>query len=223
MFTSCKKLLYPCAGFLSPTAYVSWGPLCTCFGYRFVTCRVSMALWHYLSLTAAKEEDDWHLVKFTAKTEKWRNREQNYVYSITQRVHDQAERMLPTSCPIPCPPEGTTLLWLLGMPSYLPSFATSQVYFPHHSCGGLHPLPHNLYLALKTRVRLTSTEIKGEARLPGPGKKEEETKRSFSVETAGKSLTLRSSERRRSSPDDDRVELKYKCFQISVARKQMTC
>lgn len=48
-------------------------------------------------------------------------------------------------------------------------------------------------------------------------------KRSGSVETTGRSLTLRSSERRRSNPDDDRVEIKYKCFQISVARKQLTC
>lgn len=57
----------------------------------------------------------------------------------------------------------------------------------------------------------------------GAWRKGRGTKRSFSVETAGKSLTLRSSERRRASSDDDRVELKYKCFQISVARKQMTC
>ena len=57
----------------------------------------------------------------------------------------------------------------------------------------------------------------------GAWRKGRGTKRSFSVDTAGKSLTLRSSERRRASSDDDRVELKYKCFQISVARKQMTC
>lgn len=48
-------------------------------------------------------------------------------------------------------------------------------------------------------------------------------KSSGSVETAGKSLTLRSPERRSSNPNDDRVELKYECFQITVARKRMTC
>lgn len=48
-------------------------------------------------------------------------------------------------------------------------------------------------------------------------------KSSGSVETAGKSLILRSPERRSSNPNDDRVELKYKCFQITVARKRMTC
>lgn len=51
------------------------------------------------------------------------------------------------------------------------------IFQENHGCGGLHPPPHNLYLALKTSVLLTLTEIKGEARLLGPGERKEELKK----------------------------------------------
>lgn len=145
-------------------------------GYWFVTCRVTMALWCYLPLTTAKAEDEQCLVKFTDRMEKWRSREGTCGQDPPQSPWPSGMTW-PSSCSVPCPPEGTMLLLLLGLSSPPPSLSPSQVYFPGEPrLWGLQPPPRNLYLALKTSVLLTLTAIKGEARLLGPGEREEELK-----------------------------------------------
>ena len=98
-------------------------------GYCFVTRRVTLALWCYLSLTAAKAEDEQCLVKFTVKMEKWRSREGKCVGRITHRAHDQVEwRHCPlVQFPVPQKEQCSFCFWACHHPL---SFLPSQVYFP---------------------------------------------------------------------------------------------
>lgn len=162
------------------------------------------------------------LVKFFPKMETWRSREGNYLSNITQKVHDEAGMgsyityLLSNSLSL----RENNATATLGRAVTSPCFCTLTS--GRHHCMGLSPPPYYLYLALKTRFAWPRQKSKGRPDCRGL-ERGGRTKRSGSVGTAGKSLTLRSLERRSSNPHDDRVELQYKCFHISVARKQMTC
>lgn len=156
--------------------------------------------------------------------EKWSGREGHYLYSVTQKVHDEAGR-------------GTHIPDLLssslspGDQRRRSSGACGHIFGLSHAhkcvsrgdhCTGLSPSCTLIFSSGDKGVLDLDRNQKGRPDCWGP-ERGERTPKSGSVETAGKSLTLRSLERRSSNPHDDRVELQYKCFQISVARKQMTC
>lgn len=144
------------------------------------------------------------------------------VQRYTESPHEAGrEPTLPTSCPVPCP--GTAAPQLRGARSHLPTFARSLLrVLPGEPTAG--PLPPQTLIFSSEDQGLLDLDRNQKGRPDGWGpERGEETPKSGSVETAGKSLTLRSLERRSSNPHDDRVELQSKYFQISVARKQMTC
>lgn len=107
--------------------------------------------------------------------EKWRSRKGNYLYNITQKVHDEAGTrthvtdLLSNSLS----PKENNAAVTLGR-----AVTSCKCIFWGHHFTGLSPPPYNLYLVLKTKVCLTQIEIKrGEARQWGPGKGRESLKK----------------------------------------------
>lgn len=85
------------------------------------------------------------------------------------------------------------------------------------------PPTHNFYLVLKTSICLAETKLKvgwvGCETLVEPGKGRQQ----LVLEKRQKNSDLGVLAGQQGQPPADSVELEHKCFQISVARKQMTC
>ena len=182
-----------------------------------------MALWCYLPLTTAKAEDEQCLVKFTDRMEKWRSRGGTCGQDPPQSPWPSG-MTLPVLLFCSLSPRRNNAPPALG-PVVSPSlfFSLTSVLSRRTTAVGPPATSSQLIFSSEDKRSLDLDRNQRGGQTAGAWRKGRGTKRSFSVETAGKSLTLRSSERRRASSDGDRVELKYKCLQISVARKQMTC
>lgn len=179
MFTSCKKLLYPCTEFLSPTTCVCWSPCVHGSGYLFVTCRAFVALNHHLSSMSAKEDAS----RWLHSPPKWRSGGAGREITCTtlhrkSMMKQEREPTLPTSCPIPSPRERTMLLSLWGVRSHLPPFAHLQVYFQGTPLHGLSPTPVQLIFSSENKGLLDPDRNQnGEARQSGPGKERNNVKK----------------------------------------------
>lgn len=143
-------------------------------GYWFVTHRVTLALWCYLSLTAAKAEDRQCLVKLTVQNGEVEEQEGKMCGEVPTSQKPSGMTSL-SSCSVPSHPEGT----MPSAPGYHhPSlFALLKCIFQeNHGCRGLHPPSTQLIFSSEDKLLLTLTEIKGKTQTAGAWRKKGGTK-----------------------------------------------